>query len=124
MAEVYGNYLQSDVVQVTHHGVNGATLALYQVVDPQICLWPIDEYRFTNDGRCLGLTATSNDNGYSYTVYSNPNNKTKWEKYNFNYWLRTEDPIWNRGADSGERVHYHNSTTVTIDMSTCTVVEK
>ena len=118
MSTVYGDTLRSDVLQVSHHGLNGATLALYQEIDPKICFWPIDEYRFENDGRCLGLYATSDDDGYSYTVYADPDNKTVWNSYNFNYWLRFEDTEWNRGIDNGTRVHYHSGQTVTIDMKT------
>lgn len=38
----YGHALQSDVCQVSHHGWFGATCQLYQLVDPQILLWPSD----------------------------------------------------------------------------------
>lgn len=120
MATCYGSYLQSDVCQLSHHGVNGATLELYQAIDPMICFWPIDEYRFTNDGRCLGIYAISTDSGYSYTNYtSNPDRTKVWESYRFNYWLRNTE--WTRGTETGERLHYHNSKTVTIRMSDLSV---
>ena len=119
MATVYGDVLQSDVLQVSHHGLDGGTLELYQKIDPKVCFWPIDQFRFENDGRCCGLLADKDDDsGYSYTTYDKYAPGTIWPPYNFNYWLRFEDPTWNRGANSGTRVHYHSEQTITIDMKT------
>lgn len=36
----YGSYLRSDVVQMGHHGWNGATYELYETVQPKLILWP------------------------------------------------------------------------------------
>ena len=123
MAQLYGDYLQSDMMQCSHHGLNCGTMALYQAVDPKICFWPIDEFRYLNDGRCLGLKAKTNDEYYSYTVYEDPENKIRNPKYDFNYWIRTEEPMWHRTSESGRRLHFHNSVTVTVDMNTLTVIE-
>ena len=54
MVDVYGNWLKSDILQLNHHGYNGATLPFYQAIDPDICLWATDEARFNTDKRCLG----------------------------------------------------------------------
>lgn len=35
-----GKNLKADIVQVAHHGQAGATEELYNLVKPQICLWP------------------------------------------------------------------------------------
>ena len=51
----YGKYLQSDILQPTHHGANGGTTDLNAVVDPDICLWSIDAWRFHTDARMLGF---------------------------------------------------------------------
>ena len=84
MAKWYGSeVLQCDVLQVTHHGFNGATMAFYKAIDPKICLWSCDETRFLNDGRCLGTLSG----------------------YEFNRFLRGEK--WTRGGATGEREHYH-----------------
>jgi beta-lactamase superfamily II metal-dependent hydrolase len=40
LTDVYGTELKSDILQVAHHGYNGGTLKLYQLVDPVVCLWP------------------------------------------------------------------------------------
>ena len=39
MSKIYGNYLKSDVLQISHHGAGG-TLQIYQLIDPTVCLWP------------------------------------------------------------------------------------
>lgn len=54
MAEVYGSYLKSDMLQVTHHGVNGGSLALYKLIDPDICFWAIDGQRFNSHSQIRG----------------------------------------------------------------------
>ncbi len=64
MATVYGKELKSDVLQVTHHGFNGASLALYKLIDPDICLWAVDQTRFETDARCTG-----EQKGYDFNAY-------------------------------------------------------
>lgn len=85
MTDKYGAELKSDVLQVSHHGVNGACASIYHAIDPEICLWPIDDFRFTTDGRCTGALSTG---------------------YEFNAWLRDETVR--------VRKHYHNSEEVTV----------
>ena len=36
----YGDYLQSDMCQVAHHGYNGCEWELYQLVQPKCLWWP------------------------------------------------------------------------------------
>lgn len=44
LAEVYSEAtLDCDMVQASHHGLNGATTALYSKITPDIVFWPIDE---------------------------------------------------------------------------------
>ena len=49
MANNYGNYLASNILQVVHHGVNGATNAFNQCVasgnNLEVCFWPIRSER-------------------------------------------------------------------------------
>ena len=54
MASSFGDYLKSDVLQVVHHGSNGATIAFYQKVQPEVCFWPCREESFKYDLRHLG----------------------------------------------------------------------
>ena len=41
--------LKSDIVQIAHHGQNGANENLYKMIQPQICLWPTPEWIWNND---------------------------------------------------------------------------
>jgi len=54
-AKTLGNYLQSDMMQVIHHGSNGGTTEFYNVVDPDICFWPCLDTSFYHDKRHLGI---------------------------------------------------------------------
>jgi beta-lactamase superfamily II metal-dependent hydrolase len=95
MADAYGDALQSDILQVSHHGYNGAVIDLYQDIDPKICLWPCDEFVFYTNSMQIGT-----ENGY----------------YKFNWWLRNTP--WKRGTKTGTRTHYVTSYTTTIDAAT------
>ncbi len=41
--------LKSDIVQMSHHGQQGATQELYKQVSPKICLWPTTDWLWDND---------------------------------------------------------------------------
>lgn len=41
--------LKSDIVQMAHHGQNGATEELYKQINPHICLWPTPEWLWDNN---------------------------------------------------------------------------
>ena len=41
--------LKSDIVQMSHHGQNGATKELYEQIQPEICLWPTPGWLWDND---------------------------------------------------------------------------
>lgn len=84
MVDVYGTWLKCDILQLNHHGYNGATLPFYKLIDPDICFWASDEWRFLNDKRCLGTQSG----------------------YEFNKWLR-DDSV-------KKRAHYHSSADTTI----------
>lgn len=64
LADKFGTELKSDILQVSHHGVNGACPALYRLIDPDVCFWPIDGFRFETDERCLG-----SKNGYEFNAW-------------------------------------------------------
>lgn len=46
MEQAYGDYLKSDILQLTHHGLCGGDKKLYQRIDPEICFWAVEEERF------------------------------------------------------------------------------
>lgn len=87
MADTFGGYLKSDLLQLTHHGANGACLDLYQRIDPDICFWACSGAKFEGDERMLG-TKTG---------------------YEFNAYIR--DPAIK------VRAHYHSGVTTVIPMS-------
>ena len=41
--------IKSKIVQLAHHGQNGAKQTLYQAIQPEICLWPTTEWLWNND---------------------------------------------------------------------------
>lgn len=41
--------LKSDIVQMSHHGQNGATKQLYEQIEPTICMWPTPQWLWDND---------------------------------------------------------------------------
>ena len=91
LVQTYGEYLKSDILQLTHHGLLGGDKELYQLIDPDICFWAVSEERFlgTRPGDkiqyCLG------EGGCDY-----------------NAWIRDES--------IRVRKHYHQSVTTVINM--------
>ena len=49
LLETQKEKLKSDIVQVAHHGQNGAKESLYKAIQPSICLWPTPEWIWNND---------------------------------------------------------------------------
>ena len=95
MTAAFGSYIKSDIMQITHHGVGGGTLATFKAVDPDICLWSLNKNKFDSDERATGSTS------------KNPEN----------VWLRA-----NSGSDGQrKRTHYHHSSTTTITIPTMSV---
>lgn len=43
------NKLDADIVQMSHHGQDGASKELYEIITPDICLWPTPEWLWDND---------------------------------------------------------------------------
>ena len=39
LLETYGNSLQSDIVQMAHHGHVGVEKDVYEAIDPNVCIW-------------------------------------------------------------------------------------
>ena len=49
LASPMADRLQSDYVQMAHHGQNGVSEAFYQRVNPAYCLWPTPQWLWDND---------------------------------------------------------------------------
>ena len=43
---MYGENLKSDMVQVAHHGGNGATEQTYTLIRPTVAFWPCDRANY------------------------------------------------------------------------------
>lgn len=50
MAEHTPNELKSDIVQMSHHGQYGVSRQVYEIIKPQIALWPCPLWLWNNDG--------------------------------------------------------------------------
>ncbi len=59
---MYGDTLKADVVQVSHHGYNGCEIELYDLIDPEIVLWPTDSNTW------IGQTKNPNTTTWFYQV--------------------------------------------------------
>ncbi len=93
MANTYGTALKSDILQMTHHGFDTGNPTgvkkLYTFVDPDICFWPCDDWRFEADTRINGTGA-----------------------YIFNKWIK--DDTVNETTGTRPRTHYVANVTTTI----------
>ena len=41
LVKTWGSYLKSDIMQASHHGLNGGSVALYEAIDPKVVLVPM-----------------------------------------------------------------------------------
>lgn len=46
MSQMYGDYLKSDIVQVTHHGYQGGTVQVYNLINAPTAIWPGGQRNF------------------------------------------------------------------------------
>lgn len=49
LIHIYGKNLKSDIVQVAHHGFNGAKKKVYELIDAVTVLWPTADYCFDDN---------------------------------------------------------------------------
>lgn len=80
MVACFGSYLKSDIIQVTHHGVGGATLSSVKPVDADICFWAVKEDTYLNDTR-----ATTGDAHVWLRANTGTNGQRKRSHYNQDY---------------------------------------
>lgn len=73
MAQIFGDYLKSDIFQPAHHGSNGGTLALYRLVDPEVCFWTCADFPFYNDARHTGTKE-----GWDFNAFLRNSQKVKY----------------------------------------------
>ena len=41
LVKMWGSYLKSDIMQASHHGLNGGSIPLYEAIDPSVVLVPM-----------------------------------------------------------------------------------
>lgn len=46
----YGDQLEADIVQMSHHGQGGVGLEVYRRISPSVCLWPTPRWLWDNNG--------------------------------------------------------------------------
>lgn len=56
LLQEYGDALQSDIVQMAHHGQNGVNRNVYEAIKPQVCLWPTPVWVWNNADGSLQTT--------------------------------------------------------------------
>lgn len=83
LAEIPADALKSDLVQVAHHGYDGASVALYQAIDPETLLWPMNIVGWQDSGY---LSNPQNVFGFWYE-------RTRGEFPLANHWLTHTDSI-------------------------------
>ena len=49
LLETQKDKLKSDIVQMAHHGQQGATEELYKEINPRVCMWPTPTWLWNND---------------------------------------------------------------------------
>ncbi len=49
LLETQKDKLKADIVQMAHHGQNGAGKEVYEAVQPKICLWPTPQWLWDNN---------------------------------------------------------------------------
>lgn len=49
LVNTYGDGLKTEMMQVSHHGVEQATVELYEIIDPSIAFWPCDEWLLAHE---------------------------------------------------------------------------
>ena len=80
MVACFGNYIKSDIIQVTHHGVGGATLSSVKYVDADVCFWAVKEKIFKEDTR-----STTGDAHVWLRANTGTNGQRKRSHYNQDY---------------------------------------
>ena len=68
MTSVYGDYLQSDMCQVSHHGVEDVPLNFYEVVKAPILFYPCNQYLYDLDSRFNDVRAALREKEYTKEI--------------------------------------------------------
>ncbi len=71
LMDIYGNSLKSDIVQVSHHGVEDAPIELYKKIQASVLLWPCDKklYESNRNGNVKKLLSKLSSTKFEYFHY-------------------------------------------------------
>lgn len=70
LINTYGEALQTDMMQVSHHGVEQATIELYDLIAPKLAFWPCDEWLLCHErGTTTKQYLLSNENIYEHVIH-------------------------------------------------------
>lgn len=94
MVKYYGDALKSDILQAAHHGLNGATLEIYQAIDPDIVIWPCSDTWYASDMN------TGVASGYEFNKWIRDDSIKKRQHYTSSY--RTEIKLPSLEVTKGE----------------------
>lgn len=54
LLRMHGGALQSDIVQMGHHGQSAVRMDVYHAIRPQVCLWCAPKWLWDNNQGCRG----------------------------------------------------------------------
>lgn len=81
IAHTYGEYLKSDILQVTHHGLIGGDVYLYKFIDPTVCFWPTPESRFNGTLKGQKFQWCLGEGGCEYNAFLRDDSISKRQHY-------------------------------------------
>ena len=58
IAEAWGDYLKSDMMQMAHHGERGGSVELYDYISPRVVLWPASISFYMNRRETITINKT------------------------------------------------------------------
>lgn len=68
LVNIYGDYLRSDMLQVSHHGVEDAPLSFYEVIQAPILYYPCNQWLYDQTERDYELRAALRERDYTKEV--------------------------------------------------------
>ncbi|MBQ8817625.1 MAG: hypothetical protein IJZ83_03545 [Clostridia bacterium] len=108
IAKMYGDYLQSEVFQVNHHGQKGGTAELFELIEPTYVFWPNTEENCTKVPTPADEEQAETEGGVDGPA----------KKYPIHWSGRNNKILFD---DTNIKGHFHAEQTAIINMSTLTV---
>lgn len=108
IAKMYGDYLQSEVFQVNHHGQKGGTAELFELIEPTYVFWPNTEENCTKVPTPADEKQAETEGGVDGPA----------KKYPIHWSGRNNKILFD---DTNIKGHFHAEQTAIINMSTLTV---